>query len=984
MRVIGITGDSARPPPALPTMSDSRPPVPSSADSAGSAAPAGVPPAPSEWLRAELGALSAMLPPSAGGGAGGSDGGAPDLLPTLQAALGQGLELERELGGGGMSRVFVAMDTTLGRRVAVKVLAPELLQGVSADRFAREVALAARLQDPHIVPVLTTGATAGGIPYYTMPFIEGESLRGRMQRAKDSGAPVPLDEALRILRDVAEALEYAHARGVVHRDIKPENVLLSGRNALVADFGIAKAMTVVRDAAVRDSAAHSTSGRTVAGGTLTSVGLSLGTPGYMAPEQAGGDVVDHRADLYAWGLMAWELLAGRHPFADKQSSAQLMAAQLAEMPRSLDEVRPGLPPSLGALVMRCVAKLPAERPADVAAVLAALGGATTDLAVTSGRRAPVAAGTSRRRTPMIVAAVMIVGLVAGGAWWVTRGNAAAAASPADATPSIAVLPFEHQGDSTDTYLTDGITDEIRNKLTGVQNLVVIARASSMQYKGKATSPQGIAKELGVRWLLTGTVRVLGTGDQRRVLVRPELVEVTPDGRLQSKGGTPFDGPLTDVVKAQGEVASQVVGSMEVTVGGADQAKLVQVATTDPVAYDLYLRGLAAIGGGANTDVNSMRTALEFFEQAVKRDSTLIEAWGAIGRTYLLLYANATPSPEFAARARAAVARLERFAPASATTLRTRSLIRRALDRDYNAALADLRRALTVAPSDPAVLNNLAGTEADLGRLDEALSLSNAAIRIDPRTPPLVSQQSRVLLRLRRFAEARSTAARAAALAPTSITYAYNRIMTEVAAGDLAAARQLYQQAITELPRDRVLAHVATYYEMWWVPPEADQQRIVALPADAFGGDFAASMPTVRAQVYEGRGQLSQARAWADTAIRALQRDLRGAPNNAQYTVILGHMLALRGDSARAMESAQRGLALADGNPSARLSAGNAYLYVVAARAAVHAGDRARAIEWLRKGLALRGVFTAPWIRLDPSFAPLKGDPAFERVLAEAP
>jgi serine/threonine-protein kinase len=264
-------------------------------------------------------------------------GARADVLSSVQAALGAAYTLERELGGGGMSRVFVATDTALSRRVAVKVLSPELLQGVSAERFAREVALAAQLQDPHIVPVLTTGATAEGLPYYTMPFIEGESLRERMRR----GA-VPIEEAVRILRDVAEALEYAHERGIVHRDIKPENVLLSGRSAVVADFGIAKALT----------AARTNTAEQPAGGTLTSVGMSLGTPAYMAPEQAVGDPTDSRADLYAWGMVAYELLAGAHPFAHRSGMQQLIAAQVTETPRPLDEVRPGLPPALRGRVNR--------------------------------------------------------------------------------------------------------------------------------------------------------------------------------------------------------------------------------------------------------------------------------------------------------------------------------------------------------------------------------------------------------------------------------------------------------------------------------------------------------------------------------------------------------------------------------------------------------------------------------------------------------
>src|SRR5687768_4223584 len=296
-----------------------------------------------------------------------------------------------------MARVFVATDPTLGRQVVVKVLSAEAAEGMSAERFTREIRLAAALQDPHIVPVLTAGQTDDGLPYYTMPFVTGESLRARIGRGQ-----LPLDEALRVLRDVAEALEYAHARGVVHRDIKPENVLLAGRNAVVTDFGIAKAIAASRG----DRPERAESARDLSSGALTQRGTSLGTPAYMAPEQAVGDPTDHRADLYAWGMMAYELLAGAHPFVEKKTQRQLVAAQVAATPAPLDERQPGLPAGLGALVMACLAKDPSDRPADASAVLAAL--------TASGPHRFVAPSAPRRRRAIVVgAALAILGGLAG-------------------------------------------------------------------------------------------------------------------------------------------------------------------------------------------------------------------------------------------------------------------------------------------------------------------------------------------------------------------------------------------------------------------------------------------------------------------------------------------------------------------------------------------------------------------------------------------
>jgi tetratricopeptide (TPR) repeat protein/tRNA A-37 threonylcarbamoyl transferase component Bud32 len=287
-----------------------------------------------------------------------------DLRDQLQSTLSGSYTLERELGGGGMSRVFLADELRLGRRVVVKVLSPELAAGISAERFEREIRLAASLQQANIVPVLAVGET-NGLPYYTMPYVEGESLRAALANPM----PLSITDILRILGDVARALQYAHERGIVHRDIKPDNVLLSGGTAVVTDFGIAKALSASRTAGI--------------GATLTQLGTSIGTPAYMAPEQAAGDPdVDARADIYALGCMAYELLAGRPPFHDR-TPQRVLAAHMGEAPRPIAELRPDAPAPLADLVMRMLAKDPGERPQSAAEVILALGSVTSGSGMTA-------------------------------------------------------------------------------------------------------------------------------------------------------------------------------------------------------------------------------------------------------------------------------------------------------------------------------------------------------------------------------------------------------------------------------------------------------------------------------------------------------------------------------------------------------------------------------------------------------------------------
>ena len=285
--------------------------------------------------------------------------GSPEVEDRLREALGTAYSIERELGGGGMSRVFVANEAALGRKVVVKVLRSDLTEGLSAERFKREVRLAARLQHPHIVPLLTAGALEAGVLYYTMPFVDGETLRVRLTR--EGALPVP--DAVRIMRDIASALAYAHRAGIVHRDIKPENILLSDGGAVVADFGIAKAIRASREGFAEEDLRRSS--------TLTAAGTSLGTPAYMAPEQGAGDPVDHRADLYALGVVTYEMLAGRAPF-DGRAARQMMAAHATESPDPLVRRRASVPSHLGALVMQLLEKNPPDRPQSAEEVLRAL------------------------------------------------------------------------------------------------------------------------------------------------------------------------------------------------------------------------------------------------------------------------------------------------------------------------------------------------------------------------------------------------------------------------------------------------------------------------------------------------------------------------------------------------------------------------------------------------------------------------------------
>ena len=403
-----------------------------------------------------------------------------------------------------MSRVFVAHDLSLGRDIVVKVLPPDMAAAVSVQRFNREIQLAAKLQHPHIVPLHSTGEISG-LPFFTMPFVEGDSLRVHL--AKQGEFPLP--ECVRILRDVATALAYAHRQGVVHRDIKPENVLLTSGSAVVTDFGVSKALSASTTEAGDNN--------------LTTRGMAVGTPAYMSPEQAAADPgIDHRSDIYSWGILAYEMIAGQPPFAGRGPGA-LIAAQIAEAPEPIDRRRPTMPHGLSVLVMRCLAKRPADRPQTAAELVNTLdallaSGLTSGADIPAGRKPAwrkaqpwlgVAAGIS---AVILVAALLL-------APWRDDGPGGTASPP---VRSIAVLPFLNLGgDQSDEYFSDGMSDELSTALGKIPGLQVASRTSTFTFKGIGNADvRAIGDKLRVDAVLEGRVR--RSGDRLRLFVQLEM------------------------------------------------------------------------------------------------------------------------------------------------------------------------------------------------------------------------------------------------------------------------------------------------------------------------------------------------------------------------------------------------------------------------------------------------------------------------------
>jgi len=534
------------------------------------------------------------------------------ILPQLQASLGSAYRLERELGGGGMSRVFLAHEAELGRRVVIKVLTPELAAGLNAERFDREIKLVASLQQANIVPLLATGRAAG-YPYYTMPFVEGRSLRDRLARE----GVLPIGEGVNLLRDVARALAYAHAQGVVHRDIKPGNVLLSGATAVVTDFGIAKAIA----AAAGGNRPERESARDLLTGALTHAGSGIGTPPYMAPEQAAGDpTVDHRADIYAFGCLAYEVFTGKPPFHG-DAPHLIIAAHYQETPRPVTEGRSDVPPAIAALIAQCLEKNPRRRPQSAADLLETLD------AVSSGPTVPV-----RHSSPVTVlrGAVVALAVVAGVAGYLVYRSAAGAAEPNAAEPlTLAAIPFRNVSrDSALESRADGISDEILTAMGKVPGIQIVGRNAARRYRERDVEERAVHHELGAVFLITGTYLERGG----HAVVSAQLNDSVSGRELWSDSFESVPGDfrsLADSIARLMAVAlhARYSGRIGEPKGGALSAR-----PRNDEAYQQYLEGQALLrkrGSGVKESVQS-------FEAAIRLDPKFARAHAALA-TALTFY-----------------------------------------------------------------------------------------------------------------------------------------------------------------------------------------------------------------------------------------------------------------------------------------------------------------------------------------------------------
>jgi TolB-like protein/tetratricopeptide (TPR) repeat protein len=868
-----------------------------------------------------------------------------EQLARLQSAFADHYTIERELGRGGMATVYLAHDLKHDRSVALKVLHSELAATLGPDRFQREIKLAARLQHPHILTVLDSGE-AGGQLWYTMPFVEGESLRDRLNRERQ----LPLEDALQLTWEVADALGHAHDHGIIHRDIKPENILLSQGHALVADFGVARAL--------QNAGAEK----------LTETGMAVGTPAYMSPEQASAERdLDARTDIYSLGCVLYEMLAGEPPYTGPSAQA-VIAKRFSEPVPHIRTLREIVPEAIEQAITKALAKTPADRYATAAEFAEALRRVG---AVRPAR--PTAQLASLRllgQRPLF--AMLVIGFLLGAgvlfAWRRTHTNGE------HATPTrLAVLPFENLGAPADEYFADGITDEVRGKLAMLPGLAVIARTSSAQYKKTLKSTVQIAQELGVGYLLTATVRwETGAGATRRVRVSPELVEI--NGRAPTtKWVQSFDASLSDVFQVQTDVAARVAQALDVALSVGLERRLAERPTQNLAAYDAFLRGEAA---SAPNDPISLRHALTYYEQAVALDSTFVQAWARLAWAQALLYYLGTPTPARAEAARRAAERTFALAPNRPEGRIALAVYYLAVIGDRPRALAEASTALKLAPASVPALTLVASEEIGLARWEAARAHLEQALRLDPLDIRATTWLVQTLLLTRHYPEARQACGRGLALSPTRLPLLQYNAIAALGQGDLAAARTGLRAAPKEVDT-ALVAYMATYNDLMWVLDDAQQALLLRLGPRVFDGDRG-TWGIVFAQTYALRGDVDRSRAYADSARVAYEQQLRATPGNEVLHAELGLALAYLGRKAEAIREGERSVTIM---PLTRDAFAGAYVQHQLARIYLVVGDKEKALDRLEPLLHMPYYLSRAWLPIDPNFASLRGNPRFERLVA---
>jgi len=865
-----------------------------------------------------------------------NDNSRTDFILTRDTEINNYRIIEK-IGSGGMGDVYVAHDTKLDRKVALKFLSSDLCRDEECRiRFKREAQAAAKLSHPNIITIHEVSEYKGR-PFFAMEYVDGKPLTEYL-----ATEDATVERIIELAGQICEGLKAAHGAGVIHRDIKPTNILVGvdGR-ARIVDFGLAVL------------------GET---GQVTRSGRTSGTPLYMSPEQIRGEHVGVSSDLFSLGIVIYQMLAGKLPFAGDYE-ASIIYSILNDDPPSIREQRPETPETLNSLVMKLLHKDGNRRFQSAAEVLAELHKITgRENAVGT---APVRAKGSisgRLKTVGLVAAVVAVLAIAH-----TIFDPLHLKAPRQKT--LAVLPFENLGAAEDEYFADGMTDAVTIHLARLGGLGVISRASTMRYKGSKLSPQEIGDELGASYLLTGTILWDKSELTSQVRINTTLVKAR-DG--SSVWGDSYERVLDKIFDIQSEIAGSVTEALKIAVQEADRDELARVPTSNLTAYDFYLRGNEYFN--RSDDREDIAVAIQLYEASVALDSGFAEAYAMLSR--------ALASSYWEYYDRAEDTRRRAFEAGTRSLELQPDLVEGHLalgycfyhcERAYERALAEFELALKQQPNSAEALNAVAAVRRRQGDLEAAVEKFTKAMELDPRSHRRPFDVGLTYGMMRDYRKADEYMARTIAIAPDwSLPYIYRAWLYIIRHGDTRRAGQILADAAgkTDLTGSK-------YY--WWLARLVDKDYNRTLAEISPGPDTAAFL-IQHAQLNRLMGRYDIARQYADSARVRLERKLELQPDDPAFLSSMGLAYAYLGAKQEAIASGQRAVDLL---PMSRDAFDTPFLILNLAEILVVCGEYDAAVEKLRLLLSIPGFVSAPYLKLDPLWEPVRDHPDFKALLTEA-
>lgn len=864
-------------------------------------------------------------------------------------------QIIEELGQGGMGRVYKVHDTDIREKVALKLIKPEIASDLrTIERFQNELKFARKIRHQNICQMYDINKAEGRY-YITMEYVSGDDLKGmiRMMGRLSAG------QAITIAKQVCEGLAEAHRSGVIHRDLKPSNIMIDREGTVrIMDFGIA---------------------RSLKSRGITGAGMMVGTPEYMSPEQVEGKEADERSDIYALGVILYEMLTGRVPF-EGDTPFVIGVKHKSEIPQDPKDFNPQISEDLSSLILRSLEKDKERRYQKAGELLAELakiekGIPTADKVLPRGKPLTSKEITVaiKKRWKSAAAVVLVAVLSAVTVLYLRREKPL----PAPEKKRLVVLPFENLGLPEDEYFADGITDEIMVRLTGIRNLSVIARNSAMQYKKTQKTIKQIGEELGVDYVLSGTIRWQKLpGDAGRVRVTPTLIQASDSTHIWAEV---YDESLSGVFQVQSDVSKKVVEALGVALLEPEKEAIEARPTENMEAYDFYLRGNDYLYQGVD-DERQNRLAIEMYERAVTLDPNFFQAYSQLARMHANYYWYHFDRSENRVRmAKEAADKAFKINPDAPETHIAFGYYYYHGRLDYDQALRHFALAREKQPQNAAILEGIAYVKRRQGKVEEAASYLEQAAEIDPRSLSIAYNLAGTYIMRRKYEKAEYWYNRALFLNPDYVsTYAF-KTWLYLLQGETTKARQTLEdaaQAIGVLD-ENLIVYQWILVDIFERKYQAALDRLSLTKADAFENQFYFVTKTqLYGQIYGLMNMPEKEKAYYEEARKLLEAKIKENPDDSRIWSALGIALAGLGLKKEAIQSARKATEIL---PVSKEAWRGVWRAEDLARVYTLVGEYDKAFDLVEYLLSIPGYMSLAWLRIDPAWTPLLSLPRFQKL-----